>query len=92
MDKIYKQIPMSELRIKLPKLRRQVQLGKMRIVCTHYGEVAAFLLPLDDLTPLIRETEESDDHDDIIKNTEDMSLTQFRDQLTQSWEKTSIWN
>lgn len=73
---------MSELRVKLPKLRRQVQSGNLRIVCTHYGEVAAFLLPLQD----IDELNSSDDEIRIQKN-EDMPLTNFRDQLTEAWEK-----
>ena len=55
MTKIFKQIPMSELRVKIPKLRRQVQLGNLRIVSTHYGEIAAFLLPLSDLDIVIDE-------------------------------------
>jgi PHD/YefM family antitoxin component YafN of YafNO toxin-antitoxin module len=82
MNKRFKQIPMSELRVKLPKLRRQVQSGHLRVVCTHYGEVAAFLLPLQDLEELNVEGEES-----IIKRFEEMPLTEFRDQLTDAWEK-----
>ncbi|MCY7277201.1 MAG: prevent-host-death family protein [Phormidesmis sp. CAN_BIN44] len=81
MNKSFKQIPMSELRIKLPKLRRQVQLGNLRIVCTHYGEVAAFLLPLQDVDALSSEEEIS------IQKTEEIPLTEFRDQLTEAWER-----
>jgi hypothetical protein len=71
------QIPMSELRVKLPKIRRLVQLGKQRVVVTYYGEIVGFLLPLDDidLNPHIP-----------ISKTEEMPLTKFRDQLTESWE------
>jgi hypothetical protein len=82
MDKLFKQIPMSELRVKLPKLRRQVQLGKLRIVCTHYGEVAAFLLPLQDIDDL-----NSGDEDVGIQVSEEMPLTEFRDHLTEAWER-----
>jgi len=81
MNKSFKQIPMSELRIKLPKLRRQVQSGNLRIVCTHYGEVAAFLLPLQDVDALSSEEEIS------IQKTEEIPLTEFRDQLTEAWER-----
>ena len=71
MKKNFKRIPMSELRIKLPKLRRQVQSGNLRVVCTHYGEIAAFLLPLQD----------------VDQEGEDISLTEFRDNLTEIWER-----
>ncbi|WP_197484578.1 type II toxin-antitoxin system Phd/YefM family antitoxin [Phormidesmis priestleyi] len=81
MNRSFKQIPMSELRIKLPKLRRQVQSGNLRIVCTHYGEVAAFLLPLQDVDALNSEEEIS------IQKTEEIPLTEFRDQLTEAWER-----
>jgi hypothetical protein len=82
MNNRFKQIPMSELRIKLPKLRRQVQSGNLRIVCTHYGEVAAFLLPLQDVDDL-----NSDEGGMSIQKSEEIPLTEFRDQLTESWEK-----
>ncbi|MEM7795812.1 MAG: prevent-host-death family protein [Cyanobacteria bacterium P01_C01_bin.118] len=82
MNKRFKQIPMSELRVKLPKLRRQVQSGSLRIVCTHYGEVAAFLLPLQDVEAFNSEEEEPS-----IQTSEEMPLTKFRDQLTEAWEK-----
>ena len=81
MTKIFKQSPMSELRVKIPKLRRQVQLGNLRIVSTHYGEIAAFLLPLSDLDSVIDEEGNS-----LIKKFEEMPLTKFRDELTRAWE------
>lgn len=82
MKKRFKQIPMSELRVKLPKLRRQVQSGNLRIVCTHYGKIAAFLLPLQDVDALNSEGGEAS-----IQVSEEMPLTEFRDQLTEAWEK-----
>lgn len=82
MQKRFKQIPMSELRVKLPKLRRQVQSGNLRIVCTHYGEVAAFLLPLQDIDAL-----NSSEGETIIEQIEEIPLTNFRDQLTEAWER-----
>lgn len=81
MNDRFKQVPMSELRVRLPKLRRQVQSGKMKVVCTHYGEIAAFLLPLQDIEVI-------DSSEDVcIKSTEEMPLTEFREHLTESWEK-----
>ncbi|MEM9089103.1 MAG: prevent-host-death family protein [Cyanobacteria bacterium P01_F01_bin.53] len=81
MSKSFKQVPMSELRVKLPKLRRQVQSGRMRVVCTHYGEIAAFLLPLQDIEDI------NASEDAGIQHTEEMPLTEFRENLTESWEK-----
>lgn len=82
MNKSFKQIPMSELRVKLPKLRRQVQSGNLRIVCTHYGEVAAFLLPLQDVDDL-----NSEEGEVSIQKSEEIPLTEFRDQLTEASER-----
>ncbi len=76
MSYSFKQIPMSEMRVKLPKLRRLVQLGKQRIVVTYYGEIIGFLLPIDDLV-----------NEQIpITASEEMPLTKFRDQMTEAWE------
>ena len=66
MDKHFKQIPVSKLRVKLPKLRQQVQLGNLRLVCTHYGEVLGFLLPLQDVEAVNKE---------LIRKSEEMPLT-----------------
>lgn len=82
MTKPLKLIPMSELRIKLPKLRRQVQLGKLRVVCTHYGELAAFLLPLQDIEDITLE-----EGVPAIQRTEELPLTEFRNQLTEACER-----
>ena len=81
MDKSFKQIPMTELRVKIPKLRRQVQLGNLRIVSTHYGEIAALMLPLSDVIDVVDE-----EGNPIVKKWEEMPLTKFRDQLTYAWE------
>ena len=81
MDKSFKQIPMTELRVKLPKLRRQIQLGNLRFVTTNYGEVAAYVLPLSDVDDALDE-----EGDPIVKQWEEMPLTKFRDELTHAWE------
>ena len=81
MSNDFYQIPLSELRVKLPKLRRKVQLGKQRLVATHYGEVVAFLVPLEDIKSLISNRE-----DPVIHQTQEMSLTEFRAHLTEAWE------
>lgn len=81
MDKSFKQIPMTELRVKLPKLRRQIQLGNLRFVTTNYGEVAAYVLPLSDVDDVLDE-----EGNPIVKQWEEMPLTKFRDELTHAWE------
>lgn len=78
----FKQLPLSELRVSLPKFKRQVQLGMKRIAATYYGEVVGFLVPLKDVVGL--------EQDGWIKNTEEMSLSDFRVQMTECWEKLNI--
>jgi hypothetical protein len=82
MNTRFTQIPMSELRVKLPRLRRLVQSGNLRIVCTHYGDVVGFLLPLKDVDEL-----SSGEIEMSIQKSEEIPLTEFRDQLNESWEK-----
>jgi prevent-host-death family protein len=77
VSKNFKVVPISELRIKLTKIKRQVQLGHQRIVITSYGEVVGFLLPLKDLEP---------ENGIPIENYIEMPLTQFREQLTEAGE------
>jgi len=77
MIKRFDRVPMSELRIRLPKLRHQVQFNKCSIVCTRNGEPAAFLLSLHDAAAL-----QIDD-----KRSEERSLADFRRTLTEAWEK-----
>ncbi len=77
MSKNFKVIPISELRIKLTKIKRQVQLGHQRIVITCYGEVVGFLLPLKDLIP---------ENGIPIEQNIEMPLTQFREKLTEAGE------
>ena len=43
-------VPISELQVKLPKLKRQVQMGHRRLVVTCCGEAVGFLLPLSDVS------------------------------------------
>lgn len=83
MSNRFKQVPMSELRVKLPRLRRQVQSGNLRVVCTHYGEIAAFLLPLQDVEDINSSSDRS------IESAKEMPLTDFREHLTESWEELS---
>lgn len=77
MSTNFKVIPISELRIKLTKIKRKVQLGHQRIVVTSYGEVVGFLLPLKDLAP---------ENGIPIENDLEMPLTQFREKLTEAGE------
>ena len=68
----FTRVTMSELRAGLPKLRRQVQFDDRRFVCTHYGEVAAFLVQTGDFG---------------VEKSLDVPLTEFRDRLTDYWEE-----
>ena len=77
MEKKFKIIPISELRVKLTKIKRKVQLGHQRIVVTSYGEVVGFLVPLKDLAP---------ENGIPINKHMAMSLTQFREKLTEASE------
>lgn len=77
MSKNFKVIPISELRIKLTKIKRQVQLGRQRIVISCYGDIIGFLVPLSDLAP---------ENGIPIKHEMEMSLTQFREKLTEAGE------
>lgn len=78
----FKQLPLSELRASLPKFKRQVQLGMKRIAATYYGEVVGFLVPLKDVAGL--------EEDSWITKTEEMSLTDFRAEMTECWERLQV--
>ncbi len=78
----FKQLPLSELRVSLPKFKRQVQLGMKRIAATYYGQVVGFLVPLKDL--------EEAEKDDAIKKTQEMSLSDFRSHMTECWEDLQV--
>lgn len=71
-----KTVSTTELRIRLPKIRRDVALRKETIAVTRYQEAIGFLLPLADATAIAG-----------IKTTEEVSLSKFRDELTVLWEK-----
>jgi len=78
----FKQLPLSDLRTSLPKFKRQVQLGMKRIAATYYGQVVGFLVPLKDIAPLEAEG--------LIEHTEEMSLSDFRAQMTECWERLQL--
>jgi hypothetical protein len=78
----FKQLPLSDLRTSLPKFKRQVQLGMKRIAATYYGQVVGFLVPLKDIAPLEAEG--------LIEQTEEMSLSDFRTQMTECWERLQL--
>ncbi len=75
---LFTQIPISELRHQLSKLKRSVQLGKQRLVITCYGEIIGFLVPLGDI---------SQENGFPEVETEEMPLTKFRDQVHDAWER-----
>lgn len=74
----FKQVPASELRAILPKIKRQVQLGKKKIAVSYYGEIVGFLVPLADLERAIEGS--------AIVVSKDVSLMDFRKDLTSHWE------
>ena len=80
----FKQLPLSELRKNLPKFKRQVQLSKKRIAATYYDQIVGFLVPLKDLDKLCEQG--------LINplKTEEMSLSDFRAQMTECWEKLQL--
>lgn len=78
----FKQLPISDLRTGLPKFKRQVQLGLKRIAATYYGQVVGFLLPLKDIAGF--------EEEGWIVNSEEISLSEFRSQLTGCWEKLQV--
>ncbi len=77
----FKEIPLTQLRAELPKRKRQVQLGKYRIAASYYGKIVGFLVPIADVKPL----EDGEWIQD--SKTIQMSLTDFRSQLTSLWEQ-----
>lgn len=77
MSKNFTLIPISEVRITLTKLKRQIQFGRKRVVITCYGEVVGFLLPLDDVSP---------EKGVPIRRIKEVPLTKFREQLTETKE------
>lgn len=78
----FKQLPISDLRTGLPKFKRQVQLGMKRIAATYYGQVVGFLLPLKDVAGF--------EDEGWIANSEEISLSEFRSQLTECWERLQL--
>ena len=78
----FKQLSLSDLRVSLPKFKRQVQLGMKRIAATYYGQVVGFLVPLKDI--------EGFENEGWIQKTEEMSLSDFRTQMTECWERLQL--
>ncbi|WP_408974784.1 hypothetical protein [Planktothrix sp.] len=53
-----------------------------RIAATYYGQVVGFLVPLKDVAGL--------EEEGWITKTEEMSLTDFRAEMTESWERLQV--
>ena len=77
MYETFIQIPISELRSGLAKLKRKVQVGQLRLVITCYGEIVGFLVPMADVDP---------EKGFPSVQVKEMPLTKFRDQVHESWE------
>jgi hypothetical protein len=78
----YKQLPLTELRANLPKFKRQVQLGMKKIAATYHGQVVGFLVPIKDLERI--------EEDNLIEQSIDMTLTEFRSEMTECWERLQV--
>jgi hypothetical protein len=78
----FKLLALSELRADLPKFKRQVQLGMKRIAATYYGDIVGFLVPIKDVSGF--------EDSGLIEKSEEMSLSDFRSQLTECWERLQI--
>lgn len=68
----FRHIPISELRPRLAKLRPFIQMGKLRLGVTCYGEIVGYLIPLSDI-------KQAELPEDTV--TQEMPLTQFRDSI-----------
>ena len=80
MGQIFKQITVSGLKAVLPKLRRQVQAGDLRIACTQQGEVIGFLIPLKDIFLI------SEYGSPGIQSSAEIPLSRFYDRPAESWK------
>lgn len=78
MYETFRQIPISELRPRLAKLKRKIQIGQLRLVVTCYGEIVGFLVPMGDVAP---------EKGFQAVRIEEMPLTKFRDQIHEAWEQ-----
>lgn len=77
MQQKFQQIPVSELRVKLPQLKGYVKASKLRLACTRYGCVVGFLVPLEDIDKFNASKESK------INKEEVWPLTEFRERLAE---------
>lgn len=68
----FKVFPASEIINDFARLKRRVQLGRLRIVISYYGDVIGFLVPLSDLSP---------ENGIPIENQITMSINEFENKL-----------
>jgi hypothetical protein len=73
-----KTVSLSRFRVEISKMRLSVQLGRKRLAVTYYGRIIGLLLPYDEQLRLKEEQ---------LQEWGEMSLTKFRDELTEAWEK-----
>lgn len=70
-----KQVPMSEVRETLPKLRRRVQIGGLIALPTYHEDVIGAFVSM----PISKTLD--------IQVFEEVPITKFRDSATEYWEK-----
>lgn len=75
MQNKVKVIPMTDIRNGLPKFRRRVQLGSAIILPTFYGDIVGAFVNLPSAETL------------SIQNFEEISISEFRANITQHWER-----
>jgi hypothetical protein len=73
-----KTVSLSRFRAEISQMRLSVQLGRKRLAVSYYGRIIGLLLPYDDQLRLKEEQ---------LLEWGEMSLTKFRDELTEAWEK-----
>jgi antitoxin (DNA-binding transcriptional repressor) of toxin-antitoxin stability system len=77
MESSFEVVNIAELRASIAKFKRQVQTGKKRLVVVSHGRVVGFLIPLEDL---------SVNNPIPIEQSQEISVSEFRNHISQSWD------
>lgn len=77
MDNNFEVAHIAELRAGMAKFKRQVQAGQKRIIVASHGRIVGFLLPITDF-----------EGDSLIpvENTEEISVSEFRNSISNAWD------
>lgn len=77
MDNNFEVAHIAELRAGMAKFKRQIQSGQKRLIVASHGRVVGFLLPMQDL---------EGEHPVPVEHTRDMSISEFRNCISQAWD------